>query len=263
MPNSDVNLQQNTDALQAEWSLLASHSLPLDRIKDRSAVFVRKIGEHGGVDAYIKIYANQKYPLQRYLRKCRSRNEAHNLLFFSSIGIRTPKIIAWGERRNFIGRIVQEFIITEAIPGALQLDQYVSAHCPDRSCPAYCQLRDQIIDQLGRWTASMHAQGFIHEDLKWRNLLVKPQPNAAELYWIDCPKGGFRRGPTLARKKLKDCATLDKLARVRCSLTERQRFLTAYLNRPLESPEVAALCEQIQNYRARRFDATDDRQRHN
>jgi tRNA A-37 threonylcarbamoyl transferase component Bud32 len=262
MRKRQAQLHQATQALQKEWSFLEPHTLPLEKVKDRSAVFVREIENEGATTpAYIKIYAIQKYPFQRVLRKSKSRREVSNLLFFQSVGIPTPPILAWGVRRNKIGRIVQEFIITQAIPDSLQLDQFVLTHCPDRSRPVYCQLRDQIIDLLGQWTAAMHAHDFIHEDLKWRNILVRLKCGGADLFWIDCPKGGFRRGLGLARKKLKDCATLDKIARIDCSLEERRRFLCAYLDQPTGSPQVAQMCQRVEQYRTRRFDAKDDRQR--
>ncbi|MGZ0709062.1 lipopolysaccharide kinase InaA family protein [Coraliomargarita sp. W4R53] len=263
MQDAQAHLNQATEALRQEWTSLAPYALPLENVKDRSAVFVREVKDSEGstTQAYVKIYANQKHPLQRFLRKSRSQTEVRNLLFFRSIGISTPRILAWGEHRNALGRIIKDFIITEAIPDSLQLDEFVPTHCPDRSRPEYCSLRNQIIKQLGQWTAAMHAHGFIHEDLKWRNILARSTNQAVELYWIDCPKGSFRKGSGLARKKLKDCATLDKIARIDCDKKERRNFLCAYLDSPSNSPEVAQMCDQIEEYRKRRFDVKDDQQR--
>ena len=63
-----------------------------------------------------------------------------------------------------------------------------------------------------------------------------------------------------ARRALKDCATLDKLARLHCSKEERLRFVAGYLDQPIDSPEVAAQAEAIADYRRKRFDPEDLRQ---
>lgn len=250
-------INQATEALRRDWSYLETYSLPLEAIKDRSAVFIRKVtdNEHS-TEAYVKIYANRKYPFQRYLRKGKAYTEVRNLLFFQSIQIPTPRILAWGERRNRIGRIIQEFIITEAVPGALQLDQFAKHDESNRP------LRRKIAEQLGGWTRAMHDRGFIHEDLKWRNILVSVEEDTPGLFWIDCPKGGFYKASAmLERKKLKDCATLDKLARFECTKAERAAFVRAYLGTGATHNAISSLCHKIETYRNARFDAKDDRQR--
>jgi hypothetical protein len=82
-----------------------------------------------------------------------------------------------------------------------------------------------------------------------------------QLFWIDCPKGEFSKLPFQhKRHQLKDCATLDKLARLHCSQEERQRFVAAYLQYPTNSPEVLQFSAAVSRYRRRRFDAKDERQ---
>jgi RIO-like serine/threonine protein kinase len=71
----------------------------------------------------------------------------------------------------------------------------------------------------------MHAHGFVHNDLKWRNLLVD---TAGKLYFIDCPSGGFWRGPFLRYRIVKDLACLDKMAKYHLSRTDRLRFYLDY-----------------------------------
>lgn len=259
MQEQEAYLKQATKALQKDWSFLEPCSLPLEDVRDRSAVFIRQITDAGrSVEAYVKIYANLKYPLQRYLRQGRAQNEVRNLLFFDTLQIPSPAVLAWGERRSRIGRILQEYIITEAVPGTVQLDQFVKKHCPDPGQP----VRRKIAERLGQWTRVMHDHKFTHEDLKWRNILVRDKNGEPELFWIDCPKGGFSKsGPKLERKKLKDCATLDKLAHIQCSKEEREAFVKAYLGTDATSDAIRSLCQKIEMYRSARFDAKDERQR--
>jgi Ser/Thr protein kinase RdoA (MazF antagonist) len=76
----------------------------------------------------------------------------------------------------------------------------------------------------------MHDQGFAHNDLKWRNILVdeKPYPN---VFMIDCPSGAFWWGPLLEYRMIKDLACLDKLGKQVLSRTQRLRFYHDYAGR--------------------------------
>lgn len=251
------------DALHLDWSRLDQLEVDASVVLGRSAVFQRTFSEGDTpVPVYVKIYTYRKHPLQRLGRPGRSRIEARNLLFFQRIGIPAPRVLGWSERRNRIGRIVEEYIITEAISGAEPLDVFVPAACPDRSEPLFRERRDTILLQLGRWTRAMHDCHFFHKDLKWRNLLGRLMDDTVELYWIDCPTGDFHPSPLTRRHhQLKDCATLDKLARILCTTEERRRFVAGYLDLPEDAPEVANFSQAVSRYRRRRFDAKDDRQR--
>ena len=208
------------------------------------------------------MHIGARHPFERLLRRSRSQNEVRNLLFFGSIGIPTPQILAWGEKRNSIGRVVQDFIITEAVKDALPLDAFIQTVYPNQEDLNHRPARINIVRQLGRWTRRMHDHNFIHEDLKWRNILARPQQGGADLYWIDCPKGSFKKpGKLMDRKKLKDCATLDKLARIQCSKEERAEFILAYLGNDSTPLKVQKLCTDIENYRRERFDPKDDKQK--
>ncbi len=257
------NIDSEVNALREGWTYLEPLNVPTASVKKRSAVFLREIAKDGEpCSAYVKIYANKQHPFQRLFRTGRSRTEVRNLLFFRSLGIATPKVLAWGERRNAIGRLVEEFIITQAEADTLQLDDFVKQHYPDSTEPEQEATRIQIARQLGEWTRRMHAHYFIHEDLKWRNILARQGKGEAELFWIDCPKGTFHRpGINFERKKLKDCATLDKLARLLCTKDERSIFLQAYLGESAQPEEVQKLCRKIEAYRKARFDRKDDQQR--
>lgn len=262
MQDHEADLIKATDSLKKEWSFLDSYPIAANDVTERSAVFVCEIKDSGKTTkAYVKIYSYRKHPLQRFLRKGRSQTEVKNLLFFHSVGISTPRVLAWGEKRNGIGRIVQEFIITEAVSEAQQLDVFVAEHCPESKEYEQIQLRMQIAKKIGQLTRAIHEADFIHEDLKWRNILARRSEDGAEIFWIDCPKGYFSGpGSTLHRKKLKDCATLDKVARTHCSKEERKAFLRAYVGKAATVKELEKLCQEIEDYRRGRFDAKDDLQ---
>lgn len=262
MPVTINELSAQTDALQKDYTFLSSFGIDLSLATNRSSVTQRTFAENGSeLHTFVKIYSYKKHFLHRLWRKGTARLEARNLLFFNSIGISAPRVMAWGQRKNAIGKMIDDYIITETVTETQTLDDYIAEHCPDRSQALYCSRRDSIIDQLSKATRSIHAEKFYHQDLKWRNVLARNKSDGAELFWIDCPKGDFTNS-TLhqSRRALKDCATLDKLARIHCTRDERLRFVAGYLERPIDAPEVSTFAQAIANYRRKRFDAEDDRQ---
>lgn len=262
MPVNIDELSAQTDALRKDYTFLEGFGVDASKVSDRSQVTQRTFTEHGvDIPTFVKVYSYRKSLLQRLWRKGTACLEARNLLFFKAIGIPTPRVIAWGQRKNAIGKIIDDYIITEAIADTQTLDAYMAEHCPDRSEAIYRSRRDSIIDQLSQATRAIHAQHFYHQDLKWRNVLCRSNDEQTELFWIDCPKGDFTNSAThQARRALKDCATLDKLARLHCTKEERLRFVAGYLDKPADSPEVAAQAEAIADYRRKRFDPEDLRQ---
>src|SRR5690606_25677770 len=82
-----------------------------------------------------------------------------------------------------------------------------------------------ISRQLAAAMRIMHAQHFIHNDLKWRNLLVDDK---GQLYLIDCPLGDFWRGKLFEHRVLKEFATLDRVARYKLNRSQRLRFYLQY-----------------------------------
>ena len=262
MPVNIDDISAQTDALRQDYTFLEGFGVDAAKVRERSKVLELSFTENGAaVPTFVKVYSYRKSPFQRLWRKGTARREARNLLFFKSIGIPTPRVIAWGQRSNAFGKIIHDYIITEAVAGTQTLDGYITQHCPDRSEAVYCSRRDSIIDQLSRATRAIHTHHFYHQDLKWRNILARAKDDQTELFWIDCPKGDFTKSAIhQTRRALKDCATLDKLARLRCALEERLRFVAGYLNQPADAPEVTTFAQAVSNYRRKRFDVKDERQ---
>lgn len=262
MPVNIDDLSAQTDALRQDYTFLEGFEVDASKVLDRSKVWQRSFTENAAkVPTFVKVYSYRKSLLQRLWRKGTARTETRNLLFFKAIGIPSPRVVAWGQRKNAIGKIVDDYIITEAIQGTQTLDAYLQSDCPDRSEMLYRSRRDSVIAQLSHATRAIHAHHFYHQDLKWRNVLARSNGDEAELFWIDCPKGDFTNSSThQARRALKDCATLDKLARLHCTKEERLEFVAGYLDEPVGSLEVSALAEAIADYRRKRFDPEDLRQ---
>ncbi len=183
---------------------------------------------------YVKRYIGDREGLLRSWFGLRSRllkppvqKEWENLQAFQIWGIPTARLAAYGlERRG--GRFVRGALITEELPETVDMAQMARDGDP--------RLKDRrwvaaISRQLAQATRTMHAAGFAHNDLKWRNLLVD-RHEPPHLYFIDCPAGSYWWGPFLEYRKIKDLACLDKIAKYQFSQTQRLRFYLDYVQRP-------------------------------
>lgn len=184
----------------------------------------------GGKRYYVKRYSgNGKnlrrrwFGLRRWLGSPRVRAEWTNLLAFRAWGIPTATLVAYGLERRF-GGFVRGALVTEEIPDTLDLAHL--AHTHDARLGDRAWLR-AVSRQIAAMARIMHAAGFAHNDLKWRNLLVDGAARPT-VYLIDCPTGAYYRGALLEYRVVKDLACLDKLARTTLSRTQRLRFYLDY-----------------------------------
>ena len=178
--------------------------------------------QDGDDSYYIKTYTTRGRGLRRFFGRSRIRAEWENLQAFVAMGIPTADLVAYGESGT--SGSYSGTLITREVRGAGDLATLVD----DRpSLLADRQWRLQVIGRLSETVQKMHSNGFVHNDLKWRNILVDLTDDPA-VYLIDCPLGRKLRGPFLARGRIKDLACLDKIARKQLSKIERLRFYLAY-----------------------------------
>ncbi len=224
------------------------------RQRSRLARAMLRDADGSGLDAFLKVYTYRSGPLSGWFRRCLGPREARHLLQFRRWGIPAAPVVGWGVRRSAGGlRRAIGFVITESAARATPLLEFWTG-CDQPSDP---ERRLRLIADLAEQVALMHRRGFCHQDLKWRNLLVvpNPEPGHSPWVWIDCPNG--YRSPIpwrLRHGRIKDLATLDKVARFRCTQEERMAFVRAYLGEAANPPRVAALAEAVVRYRRRRQD---------
>jgi len=175
---------------------------------------------------YIKTYGSRGRGLREFIGRSRVRSEWENLQAFVAMGVSTSELLAYGE--SGASGHYRGTLITREVRGAIDL-----ATMADNRHSLLCdrQWRLQVIGQLSEIVQKMHAYGFVHNDLKWRNILVDVTGNPA-VYLIDCPLGRRMRGPFLARGKIKDLACLNKIAKKQLSEIERLRFYLEYKGKP-------------------------------
>ena len=182
--------------------------------------------ENSGTVFYIKIYASRGRGLRRWLGRSRLRAEWENLELFASFGIPTAEIVAYGEK---VLGTYQGAIVTRGLVGSRDLAILAQEGSPlldDR------RWRLAVIYELSQSVHTLHSAGFIHGDLKWRNILVDVNNGVDKeiptVYLIDCPMGRMLWGPMRTRGIIKDLACLDKMAKYNLTRTDRLRFYLAY-----------------------------------
>jgi len=179
-----------------------------------------------GSHYYVKCYTRSGKYLRRFIGRSRLRAEYENLQFFAACGIPTAPIVALGVERKY-GLFKRGYLITDEIQNTQDLAEIAAANNP--------RLHDRhwircVSKQIARHTATLHRHGFIHNDLKWRNILIQ-DINEPKVYFIDCPVGRRRFGLLRKRGIIKDIACLDKLARKHLNRTDRLYFYKEYTGR--------------------------------
>lgn len=172
---------------------------------------------------FVKRYTTAGKYLRRWLGRPRVMSEWCNLQRFAAWGIPTAKLVAYGlERRS--GIIFQRgSIVTEEIPGTIDLLKLANSRDPRLEQRDFVS---QVSSKVAEIARTLHAHRFAHNDLHWRNLLY--QAESGKVFLIDCPAGRHWRGPMLKYRIAKDLAALDGTARTCLSRTQRLRFYLQY-----------------------------------
>lgn len=110
-----------------------------------------------------------------------------------------------------------QFLVTREIEGARTMRAFLESGEPGRA---------EVLDELARELARMHALRFVHRDLFPRNLLVGPPGSPRRVHFLDAWRGGPRpqlRGPSydLACFMLRAPELLDP--------AEQRRFFERYV----------------------------------
>ncbi len=211
-----------TPELEATFgSLDGVMALPQGLVSTSARTDLLRVEIDGG-GYYVKRYQSRGSRPERILFS-KLRQEQLNLRRFERLGIPTPPIVAWGEEGMWRYRGA---LVTREIAGALDLQEIASKQ------PAYFRSRawvNQVVDQLAECVRRIHEVGFIHFDLKWRNVLVEPE--APKVFLIDCPAGRRAFGPSKEYGILRDLYSLDKSAEGVVTRSARLRFYQRYTRR--------------------------------
>lgn len=227
----------------------AGGSIPADAVTVKPVLLPRPEG--APLEVFYKQYEYGPGRWRFFGRASKARREFENYAVFERLGLRAARPVACGEERDAWGRLRRAFILTCAVAGALPLWDFVQRHCPDRRNAASRRLRQELLREIALATRRMHESGFFHHDLFWRNILVTwSGEGSPRVWWIDCPRGGFDRwSPWRWRRRLRDLASLDKLAVRVCARAERLRFVLLYLGRSRLDATAKRLIRAVARYR--------------
>ena len=104
---------------------------------------------------------------------------------------------------------------------------------------------------MAHFTQLLHVNGFAHNDLNWRNILVSYDALSVTtplVYFFDCPSGRFWQSPFLEYRIVKDLAHLDKVARNCLPLRWRLWFYKQYTGRSKLTSQDKRRLEKIAAY---------------
>ncbi|AMO54716.1 hypothetical protein GZ77_24065 [Endozoicomonas montiporae] len=222
----------NTAAEDAFADIDKVFNLTGERITDDRFSDVIKVNIEG-TNYYVKRYTSGGKGLRRYLGRSRIRAEWENMLLFHQLGVPAAKVVAYGEQKSFT-MLKRGVLITEEVRNTLDLAEVVYR---DVDFLKSKQWMNSVIEQVASAAKKLHTNGFVHNDLKWRNILVT-QEEHPRIALIDCPGGSKPLFPFLERSIVKDLACLDKKAKYHLSKSERMRFYKFYTSSKVITPKM-------------------------
>lgn len=197
------------------------------------------------ITAYLKMYRPTRGFRPWWMRDKAVIEVDNYALLRERCGVSVPRVLAYGCRRSR-WHVLNAFILTEAVAGAVPLDEYERHHWPEGPSRYPNARRRRLLTATADLVADLHTARFCHIDLQWRNLLVSDTKAGPVLHVIDCARGG-RRTSALRwwHGRLRDLSSLYKLGRFRLSLAEQVRWLRRYLGVRRLRPEDRLLVHSV------------------
>lgn len=124
------------------------------------------------------------YRIKNMFRKSKALKAWHNGMRFREAGIATPLPVICLEHRRY-KLLGDAYLVCEHLPDARDLLE-IWPELDD-------QTRMRIIYLAGREIGNMHHKGFLHGDLNWRNILVRPDRGNEHIYLIDLDGSRYTR----------------------------------------------------------------------
>jgi hypothetical protein len=221
-------------------------------------VYVR--GPAGQPGFYLKryLYPRWRKRLRGALRgtllgKHRGLAEFRALQTMRRLGVPAIRPVAYGSRH--VGPFLTAcFLITEEAPDSVNRTTVARQATPGPSPLSYHR-RAALCRALAGQVARMHAAGFVHGKLFWRNILVREPPGGEpELFFLDArpPRRVERIGATRQLRR-EDLSHLAASALPFTTRTDRLRFMRAHAGGKVRARELHKELDAILR-RAARFD---------
>jgi tRNA A-37 threonylcarbamoyl transferase component Bud32 len=178
-----------------------------------------------------------------FFGRSKVRREFQNLLCLRHWGLDAPAPVAYGEERS-ARWLVRSFLISEGIPDALPLHQFIRDVLPELSPGEERGRRRELIEHLAEYTRRLHERRFVHGDYFWRNIILSGQ-SLDHFFLIDAHHGRCCRAWEEQRGRALDLAALDAPAPAFFRRSERLRFFLRYRDRPRLSPQDRLLLKRV------------------
>jgi tRNA A-37 threonylcarbamoyl transferase component Bud32 len=147
-------------------------------------------------------------------------------------GFLTPEPVLYGVQKTFFF-IRSNFLITRAVSGD-RTYQYLKHHFHLPLPGDVLEEKRALLSAAGREIGRLHKAGIFHGDLRVGNIILSGRGAATRFYFIDNERttGGRRLSE---KKRLKNLVQLNMVRLPHITVTDRLRFLTAYLQ---ENPDM-------------------------
>ena len=158
------------------------------------------------------------------------RREWENTLTLEGLGIQTMRPVAFGEKKFGFFEI-RSFVVTEKIPAAVPLDDYLKERFTGKIHGAALREKRSLLWDIGDLARKLHSAGLTHMDLYLNHFFVREtQSGERVLHLIDLQRVAKR---WLFRRRwiVKDLAAILYSARdLGLSRTDFARIFTAYFD---------------------------------
>lgn len=248
--------------LQPDWAvrLLNGGSLPLKQWLESGQASIVKNGEHRTVyrvdlpdrSVYVKHYRCTSLARagRTLVRASAARREFRKMLEVSRRHVPTVHAIGFGEMRRH-GLVLDNYFVTEALAGAIPLDECLQEYLPRYAPRQRAVLRHRLTYAVAQLCARLHSHGVVQDDLHAGNLLVVWEQRTDERSQHNRPRNATCRAGDTAlpwprlhlidlpgvrfSKPLSWRASRDNLVMLQAGMaditsrTDRWRFWRAYL----------------------------------
>lgn len=208
-----------------------------------------------GEVGYFKRYVYARPRPQFWMLPSKAAIEVFGYNVMRQHDMEVPRVVAYGEQRRY-GNLLAAFIVTKEIPATINLVQFARDQWSVMPEPARTETYKQIAERLCTQVSRMHAAGFFHHDLKWKNILLRHDADGWHPIWIDCPRAARVR-LRKRRSVIIDLGRLGRLAAHYLSVKQRLRWLHAYLGPQAGKKDVKKLFYEVKSYLDRRPVAHD------
>ena len=201
-------------------------------VRDRTVRTVARLPHPAGADRpclYVKRhkFSMLRRPLRSVLGRTKAAHEWRMARALLERGIPTCRLLAVAEPREGLLRR-EAFLISEEIPGAVELRDYLAAGSWRMQGPS---VKQQLIEELAELVVRFLRAGFYHHDLHAGNVLIAPgRAPGRRLFVVDL-HSVWRRRPTRRRVLRMLVMLADSTKACGVSSGDRVRFLRAVLAR--------------------------------